>query len=371
MFFEYISTPGIVVQTIKRIPDLVLNDRIPTGMNYLESYSQAIELFNQAKMISKFPGINIIAALLKTVFEYKNLAFENLEIVGEAEKDIKEKMKTPEKLKNFEKVEVKEKIKEKTRPSHRRTVQSADLSNKALPCINILPPEDPPYQYIPYKTPCKAGEEFMQSKSMLLQKFFSKMGLQQSQIIEREKSPAKDYLNRSIEMDFSNLDSGNYIKAKSGKRPKSVTPVSSSRARTLNETKSRTTLNKEKIEDIKKTQFLLGSRFYKKIDHKFIETLVEKMKRESMELKRLKKSNFDEYKKKKNQFIASNKDKWVVDTIRYLETSELLVPNNENDLGQEAKHDAVLAYLSNEQLVASLVRRAEQMEISFRRGANK
>lgn len=365
MFFEYISTPGIVVQTIKRIPDLVLNDRIPAGIKYLESYNQAIELFNQAKSISKFPGINILASLLKTVFEYKNLPFEKLQMIEEIEKDVKEKMKTPEKIKNFEKVE------EKVRPAYHRTVQSADLTYKTLPTINVLPAEDPPCHYIPYKTPCKAGEEFMQSKSMLLQKFFSKMGLQQSQIIEREKSPAKDYLNRSIEMDFSNLDSGNYIKAKNGKRPKSVTPVSSSRTRTLNETKSSNTLNKEKIEDMKKTQFLLGSRFYKKIDQKFIETLLEKMKRENMELKRLKKNNFEEYKKKKNQFIASNKDKWVVDTVRYLETSELLVPNNENDLGQEAKHDAVLAYLSNEQHVASLVRRAEQMEISFRRGVNK
>jgi hypothetical protein len=31
MFFEYISTPGIVVQTVKRIPEMIFNDRIPIG----------------------------------------------------------------------------------------------------------------------------------------------------------------------------------------------------------------------------------------------------------------------------------------------------------------------------------------------------
>jgi hypothetical protein len=199
---------------------------------------------------------------------------------------------------------------------------------------------------------------------MLLEKFYKKMGISEAEIIEREKSPAKVFLNCSIE-NFQTNDNRSYIKSKG--RPSSLTPTSS-HSRTLTENKN---FRQEKIEDLKKTQFLLGSRFYKKIDQKFVDTLLDKMKKESFDLKRLRKNSFEEYSKKKNLMIAANKEKWVVDTVRYLETSELLVPSNENDLGQDVKHDAVLAHLSNEQHVGALVRRAEQLELSYRRGTNK
>ena len=87
-----------------------------------------------------------------------------------------------------------------------------------------------------------------------------------------------------------------------------------------------------------------------------------------MFIKKLRTVNFEEYMKRKNLYIAANKNKWVIDSLRYLETSDLLVPTNENDLGQDKRHDALLEHLNNEQHVASLVRKADQLELASRRG---
>lgn len=265
-----------------------------------------------------------------------------------------------------------------------KPVQSADFGkckqNPEVPLIKVLNLEEPPAKESPQKPPrhrtlsASPQSEFMQSKSELLSKFYTKMGISQADILKREKSPLKDFLNHSQDFTPSMSEQNFYIKPKSSARPSSVTPRSTSsshsksHSKVFKEHKSNKSITKESIEDIKKTQFLLGSRFYKKIDQKFVEKLLEKMKRESLEVKKMRTVNFEEYVKRKNQFIAENKKRWVVETLRYLETSDLLVPANENDLGQDARHDALLGHLSQEQHVSSLVRKAEQMEIASRRG---
>ena len=188
--------------------------------------------------------------------------------------------------------------------------------------------------------------------------------------IER-KAPLKDYFNRSMESIEPTVEPVGYIAVKKTERPSSATPTSRNirripRAIVLAENKSNKTLDKKMV-GFKQKNYLLGSRFYKKIDNKFVEFLSEKLKKDTFELKKLKKSNFEEYSKRKNVFITKNKEKWVNETLRYLETSDLLTAVSENDLNQDAKHDAMLDHLSQEKHIASLIRKAEQMEVLSRR----
>ena len=356
--------PGIVIQTIKRLPEIIVNERIPNRIFYLECFVKAAELFNQAGEISRLAGVEIIAELLQVVFSYKGIGFKALD------------------LGNYGEV---------TKVAYRhRPVQSAGCGRVSqadeVPLIKILGveelvPKASPLKPSITKPPTLINPEFSDSKSTLLSKFYTKMGASQSSILQSHPSPLKNLLNLSQDYSLSSSDYNFYIKPKSNKkRSSSLTPTPcptsssshshSSLKKPFLENRSNKSINREKIEDIKKTQFLLGSRFYKKVDQKFVEKLLEKMKKESLEVKRMRTVNFEEYVKRKNHYIAENKQKWVVETLRYLETSDLLVPVNENDLGQDARHDALLMHLNQEQHVSSLVRKAEQMEVALRRGCN-
>lgn len=349
--------PGIVIQTIKRLPEMIANERIPNRIFYLECFVKAAEIFNQAGEISRLAGVEILAELLQVVFSFKGIGFKALDL-GNYGESIKVAYR-------------------------HRPVQSEDCGktnqNDEVPLIKILEKEESasktsPLKPIIQKLYTPVNPEFSESKSTLLSKFYTKMGASQSSLFQSKVSPLKNLLNLSQDYHLSSSDHNFYIKPKSNKRSSSLTPTpcpsSSSQKNPFFENKSNKSINKEKIEDIKKTQFLLGSRFYKKIDQKFVEKLLEKMKKESFEVKKMRTVNFEEYVRRKNLYISGNKKKWVVETLRYLETSDLLVPVNENDLGQNARHDALLAHLNQEQHVASLVRKAEQMEVASRRGCN-
>ena len=178
-----------------------------------------------------------------------------------------------------------------------------------------------------------------------------------------------EYIDESI-------DSASYIKGKRVNRPTSATSRSISSSKQSEKSilaeygSNKKLINKPNIDDIKQKNFLLGSRFYAKIDTKFMETLCEKMKKDPKDLKMLKTFNFEVYTKKKNHYILMNKTQWVNETLRYLETCDLLICMNENDLNQDAKHDAMLNHLNQDKHLASLIRKAEQNEVSSRKSKN-
>ena len=115
---------------------------------------------------------------------------------------------------------------------------------------------------------------------------------------------------------------------------------------------------------------MIGSRFYKKIDEKFIEVLAEKFSKESKEFKRLKNNDIEDYIRRKNEYISLNKDNWIKDTIKILQNSELVQMYDENDSLIDTKREALTEYLSQEKNIVPLISRVEQLEISLRKSIN-
>jgi hypothetical protein len=375
IFFEYINSPGIVVQSIKRIPDHIINERITLRKNYLENILKALEIYNEATTVTNNPGFNLLVELLEAIFNFKQLACKNIRFASYEQP--------------------------KAVPCHNRTHMSLDIApgppapikkrGKSISDSNFFVPapcpiEKTPQRYSPEKPrphpitnknieasalEPKEQSSFILSKNVLLEKFFSRMGTAKPDVPEKDKSPAKEFLNKSLEY-LGDNEKTNYIKVKKSNRPSSATPRSNSAKKNteksiLKEYKSNKNLEKPKTEDTKQKNILLGSRFYKKIDDKFIQYLLEKLKKDPKDIKKLKKSNFEEYSKKKNHYVHMNKKKWVNDTLRHLETSDILISINENDLNQEAKHEAMLEHLSQSKHLASLIRKAEQIEHSSRK----
>ena len=111
---------------------------------------------------------------------------------------------------------------------------------------------------------------------------------------------------------------------------------------------------------------MVGSRFYKKIDEKFIEILLEKMKKDPKEFSKLKICNFEDFNRKKTEYITLNKAIWVKETIKLLQNPNILL-KNENDSLFDTKNEALFEYLSQEKNISVLVSKCEQQEIILRK----
>ena len=375
VFTDLLSSPGIAVQAIKKIPDHIIADRIATSNIYVDNYIKSAELFNEAGSVTNSPGFVMLVTLLEAVFRFKNIDFNGVKFNrGE------EGMLQPSHSRERSSVD----LRQKPQIVHKKSNSISDSSSikpALAPIIYEKPGRISPEKSLPQIQAVKSFEvslvedsecieetNFMDSKGFLLGKFFSKMGMSKKGMMERDKSPTKEFLNRSMECIPEDVQRSHYIKIKKISRPSSTTPRSrSSRKRNEHSILSMTFSSnkitaKSEVEKLKQKKILLGSRFYKKIDEKFIEYLADKMKKNPRDLKTLKSLNYEEYLKKKNHFIMMNKSMWVNETLRHIEASDMLLSLNENDLNQETKHDAMLEHLGQDKHIAMLIRRAEQIE---------
>ena len=215
----------------------------------------------------------------------------------------------------------------------------------------------------------RPGEDFMHSKTVLLDKFFAKMGLSQAEMTQRRVSPPKEYRNRSQDFLESYSDSKPYIKAVKDTRASSQTPKSSELKPGLaQEFNSNKNLKRVARPDKGKlTQGGVPGSILRKIEEKFVQVLSDKLKKETLDVKKLKKASFDEYVKKKNYYISVNKAKWISDTIKFLESSDLLLGVSESDIEKGTKQEALNGYLSDETRLGSLIKKAELIELASRK----
>jgi hypothetical protein len=135
----------------------------------------------------------------------------------------------------------------------------------------------------------------------------------------------------------------------------------------IGENKGKIAFGKSKIEEFKRKNIIIGSRFYKKLDDKFTEILYGKMQKDMREIKKFQTSNLEEYIRKKADFILKNKDLWVRDTIKDLEKSGILSGKNENCSLVEIKHKAFVEYIGQEKVISQLVFRAMQMDLPVKK----
>ena len=110
----------------------------------------------------------------------------------------------------------------------------------------------------------------------------------------------------------------------------------------------------------KRVQYLQESRFNKRIIEKLAETLSEKMRTDPEYLFEVKKKNFSDYLEFKSEYIEIHKDFWTQETIKELESSDLLRINlDENLKFADAKKEAFFSYVCNQQLLSSLVEKVK------------
>lgn len=349
VFFEYLTSPGIVVQTIKKIPDLLTTDKIQIRKFYLESFNKSLEFFNQITEISPNPSLELLSDLLQSVYSYKGLQFKSQNCQDSGRISTRA-YQTP----RGDGLNLSEylKITSKTPAGFSKEGLIGNSHCKIRVMDDIRP-----------------GEDFMHSKTVLLDKFFAKMGLSQAEMTQRRVSPPKEYRNRSQDYLENFSDSKSYIKPVKDTRASSLTPKSSELKSGLQqEFNSNKNLKKVvKTDKAKITQTGVPGSILRKIDEKFVQILSDKLKKETLDVKKLKKNNFDEYVKKKNYYISMNKAKWVSDTVKFLESSDLLLGVNENDIGKGTKQEALNSYLNDETRLASLIKKAELIELAFRR----
>jgi hypothetical protein len=199
------------------------------------------------------------------------------------------------------------------------------------------------------------GENPMQTKNLLLDKFFSKMGLSQDQVTQRKTSPSKEFRGRSQDFSSDFVEIG-YIKPVKENRSNSLTP----KAFEAKDGNKGLSGRREKGKNI-------GGVVLKKVDEQFVRILSEKMKKETLDIKKIKKANFDEYLKKKNAYISANKAKWVADTLKYLQLNEILTAFSENDCYKEEKQENLVKYLNDENHLTSLIKKSELVELKSRK----
>jgi wyosine [tRNA(Phe)-imidazoG37] synthetase (radical SAM superfamily) len=110
---------------------------------------------------------------------------------------------------------------------------------------------------------------------------------------------------------------------------------------------------------------MIGTRFYKKIDEKFLKLLLEKMKKDSKELLKAKLKDFDDYSKSKVVFIEENKEKWVKEAVEELMTGEEF--NDENEEIAGFKRNALDEYLAQDKVVKLVFTKAQALEAAYRK----
>lgn len=119
-------------------------------------------------------------------------------------------------------------------------------------------------------------------------------------------------------------------------------------------------IKKATTESEKRIQYLQESRFNKRIIEKLAESLSEKMRVDPNYLIEIKKQDFTQYLEIKSEYIEIHKDMWTQETIKELESSDLLRINLEENLKfADAKKEAFFSYVCNEQLLSALVEKVK------------
>ena len=374
IFLDYAASPGIVVQTIKKISSYLLSDKIPDSNFYLESLRESFEIYSSVENASNSPGFLLLASLLSSIFEYKDLHCTEIKL--QANCPGHNKSQSTEKLNsNFKEIEAKKKSPQKSHVKAESLSITPTMSVSKELFLSDLAFDNSESTATKYEIfendPTREQQGFRDSKRFLLDRFFNKMNY--PEIIEEnkeERSPLKSILNKSIEICKPKEESKNIIRLKQLSRPSSTTPRINSSDKVESEGKVskdfRLSTNNNKVQELKRKSIIVGSRFYKKLNEKFIEIFLEKISKEPKELKNLKITNFEEYSKQKNEFVKQNKDSWVKETVKWLENFDFSM-HDENNAVMETKKEALAEFLTQEKNIIPLVSRAEQLEILQRR----
>lgn len=384
VFFDYISSPGIVIQSLRKMQMFIVNGKISESKNYIESVGNAHEIYSKIDTVTNSPGHMLLASLMDAIFKYKTLPAKAIKFVTveDVKKDVpcfvgKEdvvetkisnlgKTHTKTESLNIQAISLITKEDSFSEPSQDKSHTEIMVASPISPIglINPTPTQDP-------------STSFKDSKRILLDKFFSRMQNPESFHIETssiDRSPLQSLTNKSFESSEPIPEPKGHISIKPPNRPSSTTPRLGPKTiagkdfdkKIMADCRNKQGV-KSKIEEFKRKNIMIGSLFYKKIDEKFIETLLEKMKKEPRDLKRLSYTNPEDYIKKKGIYIQNYKDIWVRETIKAIENSEFLNGNNENDSLGEMKHQAYLEYFGQEKTISQLVLRAEQLELASRK----
>ena len=360
VFRDYISSPGIVAQTIKRIPQLIKGDKILQSKIYSENINLSFEIFNKIDSLTDLPSFVLLAGLMESIFQYKDFQCKKIKFVKPT--------------KNLEKTSPAEKKASgtNTRKSHTKTGSlntplTITITHEESFVDNPLEKSEnniilnQSYEFSKEQT-----NSFRDSKKFLLEKFFTKMNLP----LKDNHSPLKDETNK-FTANLEKIEESTYfIKIKQNHRSSSTTPRTDSvkvdKPASGDFKGIKPSSTKSKLDDLKRKNIMVGSRFYKKIDEKFIEILLEKMKKDPKEFSKLKICNFEDFNRKKTEYITLNKAIWVKETIKLLQNPNILL-KNENDSLFDTKNEALFEYLSQEKNISVLVSKCEQQEIILRK----
>jgi hypothetical protein len=117
----------------------------------------------------------------------------------------------------------------------------------------------------------------------------------------------------------------------------------------------------------RKVQFLLESRFNKRIIDTLTQLLIEKMDKDPDYLLEIKEKDPNKYASFKEEHIEIHKDSWMQESIKTLETSEMLKINNETDAKViDVKKEAFFSYVCNSTLLKSVTDKAKSISLNFR-----
>ena len=380
---EYFCSPGIVVQSIKSLTGFVLAGKIPESKIYVESFVKAHEVYMKVDAVLGSPGFDLLVSYLENLFKFKKMqskfvrmlqGFE-IEIYNrnraeakecrvkyvEVTRDMKE-MKEMTEMKDMKEIKENNEMSKIEKPQsvpenhpHPTLVPRLPLPRpkhhpKSESCSIPLPSTlDTVLDPVTKTTPPRCSPvpiSFQDSKKLLLDRFFNKMSNPQF-----ESFPLSDLCNQL------NLDN----------KFSSSTPYNSTTPRpegTLSDL-SRSSNHKSKQDELKKKNLMIGTRFYKKIDEKFLKLLLEKMKKDSKELLKAKLKDFDDYSKSKVVFIEENKEKWVKEAVEELMTGEEF--NDENEEIAGFKRNALDEYLAQDKVVKLVFTKAQALEAAYRK----
>ena len=387
VFLKYISNERTAVQMIKRFPDLLRGQKFSQGKCYVESLENSLEVFNTIEYATNLPGYVLLASVLESVYKFNDMDCISINFTNQPEaydseisSNIKSKSKSKKcpSLKNTQKLECKDNEKVYSRRA-RTSVPQIKMENLGESAI-ISKFEIGDY-LIQNQNCYEISDElrgFKESKDSLLSQFFNRMSKEETDE-EKEKEKEKEVTTREISEKITVeservLYDSNSIKVKSVNRSISNTPRSlmvkqcdekvllSECALHSNTFRSSIRTQESKIKKI-----ILGTRFFRKIDERFVQMLSEKMKKDTKELKRLKASNKEEYTKKRHEFLQVNKEKWVKEVLESLRSNEVALPSSENDSHQQVKHEALCEYLNQEKNFFPLISKAEHIELGSRK----
>jgi hypothetical protein len=355
-FIEYVSSPGIIVQNIKRLPDLIVEEKVPLSKLYLESILAAYEIFNKIQTVSNSTGHLLLAGLLAGIFRLQGLDVPCISFASPSVKTVRKLNSSFIDTKNSSKPS---KIRKKT--------ESLSISSIPKPSEDTYPKTLENSIAISLNQTCelpvssKTFEGYQNSKKILLDKFISKMSYPETPKQNNLRNPFKE-LNKAEIRQISPMQFT---------RPLSATPrvdLENIEKKSIGEYKYiKNLIPKNRIGELNIKKIMVGSRFYKKIDEKFVEVMLGKLKKDTKDLIRAKNENFDEYLKKKSEVIQANKNNLIKETIITLENSEFFISSNENESLLETKLQAMQDYLSQEKNINRLVLRAERLEVSSRK----